>query len=66
MCQAPIRRGRIWIKLSARPRSFTYVPEVDRTNAEFWAGLVARNQLHDEPAAYSYWEKCAGKATRDA
>jgi TM2 domain-containing membrane protein YozV len=37
----------------------TYVPEVDKTNAEYWAGLVARNQLHDEPSAYSYWEKCA-------
>jgi len=37
----------------------TYVPEVDKTNAEYWAGLVARNLLHDEPAAYSYWEKCA-------
>jgi TM2 domain-containing membrane protein YozV len=40
----------------------TYVPEVSRTNAEYWAGLVARNQLHDEPAAYSYWEKCAADA----
>jgi hypothetical protein len=37
----------------------TYVPEVDKTNAEYWAGLVARNQLHDEPSAYLYWEKCA-------
>jgi TM2 domain-containing membrane protein YozV len=37
----------------------TYVPEVDKTNAEYWAGLVARNQLQDEPSAYSYWEKCA-------
>jgi TM2 domain-containing membrane protein YozV len=37
----------------------TYVPEVTNTNAEYWAGLVARNLLHDEPAAYSYWEKCA-------
>jgi len=37
----------------------TYVPEVSRTNAEYWAGLVARNQLHDEAAAYSYWAKCA-------
>jgi hypothetical protein len=37
----------------------TYVPEVSKTNAEYWAGLVARNLLHDEVAAYSYWEKCA-------
>jgi hypothetical protein len=37
----------------------TYVSEVDKTNAEYWAGLVARNLLHDEPSAYSYWEKCA-------
>jgi hypothetical protein len=44
--------------ISARSM-LTYVPEVDKTNAEYWAGLVARNQLHDEPSAYSYWEKCA-------
>jgi hypothetical protein len=37
----------------------TYVPEVSKTNAAYWAGLVARNLLHDEPAAYSYWEMCA-------
>jgi hypothetical protein len=37
----------------------TYVPEVSHTNAEFWAGIVARNLLHDEVGAYSYWEKCA-------
>ncbi len=40
----------------------TYVPEVSRTNAEYWAGSITRNQLHDEPAAYSYWEKCAANA----
>jgi TM2 domain-containing membrane protein YozV len=40
----------------------TYVPEVSKTNAEYWAGMVARNQLHDERAAYSYWEKCASNA----
>jgi hypothetical protein len=40
----------------------TYVPEVNVTNAEYWAGVVTRNQLHDEPAAYSYWEKCASNA----
>lgn len=46
-------------KIIGAAKIFSYVPEVNRTNAEFWAGLVARNQLHDEPAAYSYWEKCA-------
>jgi TM2 domain-containing membrane protein YozV len=46
-------------KIIGAAQIFSYVPEVNRTNAEFWAGLVARNQLHDEPAAYSYWEKCA-------
>jgi TM2 domain-containing membrane protein YozV len=40
----------------------TYVPEVNVTNAEYLAGVVTRNQLHDEPAAYSYWEKCAANA----
>ena len=37
----------------------TYVPEISQSNAEYWAGSIARNQLHDEPLAYSYWEKCA-------
>ncbi len=46
-------------KIIGAAQILTYVPEVNRTNAEFWAGLVSRNQLHDEPAAYSYWEKCA-------
>lgn len=40
----------------------TYVPEISRSNAEYWAGSIARNQLHDEPLAYSYWEKCAASA----
>jgi TM2 domain-containing membrane protein YozV len=48
-------------KIIGAPQILTYAPEVNRTNAEFWAGLVARNQLHDEPAAYSYWEKCASE-----
>jgi hypothetical protein len=38
---------------------FTYVPEVNITNAEYWAGAIARRQLHDDKIAYSYWEKCA-------
>jgi len=37
----------------------TYVPEITTPNVEYWAGVVARNQLHDETAAYAYWEKCA-------
>jgi hypothetical protein len=40
----------------------TYVPEISQSNAEYWAGSIARNQLHDEPRAYSYWEKCAASA----
>ena len=48
-------------KIIKADQLFTYVPEVSRTNAEYWAGSIARNQLHDEPAAYSYWEKCAAK-----
>lgn len=46
-------------KIIGAKQILTYVPEVNRTNAEFRAGSVARNQLHDEPLAYSYWEKCA-------
>src|SRR5271169_6860072 len=40
----------------------TYVPEVSQSNAEYLAGSITRNQLRDEPAAYSYWEKCASNA----
>ena len=43
-------------------RILTYVPEINSTNAEYWAGSITRNQLHDEVAAYSYWEKCAANA----
>jgi len=43
-------------------RVLTYVPEVSQSNAEYLAGSITRNQLHDEPAAYSYWEKCASNA----
>jgi TM2 domain-containing membrane protein YozV/TPR repeat protein len=31
-------------------------------NSEYWAGYIARNQLHDDKAAYDYWEKCASDA----
>jgi TM2 domain-containing membrane protein YozV len=37
-----------------------YLREVTPANAEFLAGLVARDYLHQERKAYSYWEKCAG------
>jgi hypothetical protein len=40
-------------------RVTTYVPEISISSAEYWAGIVTRSQLHDEPAAYAYWEKCA-------
>ncbi|HEY6368991.1 MAG TPA: hypothetical protein VIX37_00295, partial [Candidatus Sulfotelmatobacter sp.] len=49
-------------KIIGARQILTYVPEVNRSNAEFWAGLVARNQLHDEPLGYTYWEKCASDA----
>jgi TM2 domain-containing membrane protein YozV len=39
-------------------RVTTYVPEVSISSAEYWAGLVARQQ-RDDPAAFAYWEKCA-------
>lgn len=39
----------------------TYVPAVNISNAQYWAGIVARNHLHDEKAAYAYWEQCAGQ-----
>jgi hypothetical protein len=58
---ARMARGDLDRIIGAR-QILTYVPEVSRTNAEYWAGLVARNQLHDEAAAYSYWEKCAADA----
>lgn len=39
----------------------TYVPAVSISNAQYWAGIVARNQLRDEKRAYAYWEQCAGQ-----
>jgi TM2 domain-containing membrane protein YozV len=39
----------------------TYVAAVSLSNAEFWAGMVARNQLHDDNRAYAYWEQCAAQ-----
>ncbi len=37
----------------------TYIPAVNVSNAEYFAGSVARNQLRSFPLAYKYWEKCA-------
>jgi hypothetical protein len=37
----------------------SYVPAVKIANAQYLAGGIARNQLHDEPRAYAYWDKCA-------
>jgi TM2 domain-containing membrane protein YozV len=39
----------------------TYVPAVSVSNAQYWAGIIARNHLRDQKAAYSYWEECAGE-----
>jgi TM2 domain-containing membrane protein YozV len=38
----------------------TYLRAVSISNAQYWAGVVARNHLHDEKSAYAYWEHCAG------
>lgn len=37
----------------------SYVPAVTVANAQYYAGQIAWNQLHDQPGAYTYWEKCA-------
>ena len=37
----------------------TYIPAANASNAEYYAGLVARNHLRSIPLAYKYWEKCA-------
>jgi TM2 domain-containing membrane protein YozV len=37
----------------------TYIPAVNVTNAEYFAGSVARNYLRSDSMAYQYWEKCA-------
>ena len=39
----------------------TYDPVVSVPNAQYWAGLVERNDLNSKPEAYAYWEKCAQK-----
>jgi TM2 domain-containing membrane protein YozV len=37
----------------------TYIPAVNVSNAEYYAGLITRNHLRSIPLAYEYWEKCA-------
>lgn len=37
----------------------TYIPAVNASNGEYFAGSVARNQLRSISLAYKYWEKCA-------
>jgi hypothetical protein len=37
----------------------TYIPAVNSSNAEYFAGSVARNQLRSISLAYKYWERCA-------
>jgi TM2 domain-containing membrane protein YozV len=37
----------------------TYVPAVSVSNAQYWAGLIERNYLRDDKAAYAYWEQCS-------
>ena len=39
--------------------SRTYVYEISVANAQYLAGGIERNMLHDEPKAYGYWTKCA-------
>lgn len=39
----------------------TYDPAVSVTNAQYWSGAIARNDLHSEDIGYSFWEKCAQK-----
>jgi TM2 domain-containing membrane protein YozV len=39
--------------------SNTYDPAVSMTNAQYWAGIVERNDLRSEDDAYAYWDKCA-------
>jgi hypothetical protein len=40
-------------------RASTYIPAVNVTNAEYFAGSVARNYLRSYSLAYRYWERCA-------
>jgi TM2 domain-containing membrane protein YozV len=39
--------------------SNTYDPVVSLQNAQYWAGIVERNDLHSEADAYAYWDQCA-------
>ncbi len=46
-------------KIIAQGSVRTYVAEITPANVEYLAGMIARNQLRDERAAYAYWEKCS-------
>ncbi|HEX8817665.1 MAG TPA: hypothetical protein VF753_19395 [Terriglobales bacterium] len=37
----------------------SYIPAANVTNAQFYAGHIARNHLRNYDQAYQYWEKCA-------
>jgi len=37
----------------------TYVPAVNVSNAEYYAGVVARDHLQSFSLTYKYWERCA-------
>jgi hypothetical protein len=39
----------------------TYDPSVTPANAQYWSGIIQRNDFHSEADAYSSWDKCAQK-----
>jgi hypothetical protein len=59
--ESPAARGAIqdFDKVIALGSVSTYIPAVNVANAEYLAGLVARNHLRSDSLAYKYWEKCA-------
>jgi TM2 domain-containing membrane protein YozV len=42
-------------------RGSTYDPSVTPANAQYWSGVIQRNDLHSEADAYSSWNQCAQK-----
>lgn len=42
-------------------RGSTYDPAVTPANAQYWSGVIQRNDLHSEADAYSSWNQCAQK-----
>ena len=42
-------------------RGSTYDPSVTPANAQYWSGIIQRNDLHSEADAYSSWNQCAQK-----